>query len=80
MSKEQDRIVYYDSQISKWVNKRITAQKAASHHDTQADAYDKAKDQIGKSGGGEITIKSKHGPIRDKHTIPPANDPRDIPG
>jgi hypothetical protein len=45
-----------------------------SHHRTQAGAEKAAKQDIGPKGG-EVVIHRPDGVIRDKDTVPPANDP-----
>ncbi len=59
----------------KWVNKRDDASKAASLHSTQEEAARKARAQLEKSGGGELSVHGRDGRIRSKDTIPPGNDP-----
>ncbi len=54
--------------------------RASSLHDTQADAYAAARDYSASHGGGEVLIHRRDGRIRDKNTIAPARDPRDIKG
>lgn len=51
-----------------------------STHTTQADAIAAGRDRCAATGGGELSIHGEDGQIRAKHTVPPANDPRDIPG
>ena len=51
------------------------ARRASSHHDTQADAIDRAREIVGNSGGGEIVIHGRDGRIRDSDTVAPGNDP-----
>lgn len=58
-----------------WENKRNDASRASTTHKTQKGAADKAKEQLKKSGGGELTIKGEDGKIRSKDTIPPGKDP-----
>ncbi len=74
MTKKQDRIVYKNKD-GKWVNKRNSAQRAASTHDTQKAAIDSAKQTLQNQGGGELIIKGRDGQIRSKDTIKPGNDP-----
>lgn len=74
MSKEQDRIVYRNSD-GDWVNKRNSASRAASLHRTQKEAEKAAKEMLRNAGGGELTTKGKDGKIRSKDTIAPGNDP-----
>lgn len=46
-----------------------------THHDTQEQAIDRAREIIGNDGGGELVIHDQRGRIRDKDTIAPAIDP-----
>jgi hypothetical protein len=74
-----DRIVYR-REDSKWVNKKLDAEKASSLHDTQISAEQSAREILKNSGGGELITKGIDGKIRSKDTIPPAKDsfpPRD---
>jgi hypothetical protein len=63
-----------------WAAKRDDASRASSLHSTQADAYDAARSLASKNGGGDVSIHGVDGKIRDKNTIAPGNDPRNIPG
>lgn len=54
--------------------------RASSLHNTQADAYAAARGYSANRGGGEVSIHGRDGQIRDKNTIAPAHDPRDIKG
>ncbi len=54
--------------------------RASSLHDTQADAYAAARGYSVGQGGGEVLIHGRDGQIRDKNTIAPARDPRNIKG
>lgn len=58
-----------------WANKRNGASKASSVHGTQAEAIEKAREQLHNSGGGELTIGGADGKFRGKDTVPPGNDP-----
>jgi hypothetical protein len=58
-----------------WADKKDGNQRASSLHDTQQEAAKAARDQLAKSGGGELKIKGEDGKIRSKDTIPPAKDP-----
>ena len=78
MSKSNDRMIYQKD--GKWINKANGNSRASSTHDLQKDAYDTARSMLQKTGGGEITIKGKDGLIREKNTIKPGNDPRNIKG
>jgi hypothetical protein len=50
-------------------------QRASSHHDTQAQAEQRAKEIVGNLGGGEIRIHRPDGTIRDSDTVAPGSDP-----
>lgn len=78
MSKSTDRMIYQKD--GKWLNKANGNSRASTAHDTQKDAYSSAKYMLQKTGGGEITIKNKNGLIREKNTISPGNDPKEIKG
>ena len=58
-----------------WDVKKPGADRASSHHETQSQAEQRAKEILGNAGGGEAVIHDRHGRIRDKDTVPPANDP-----
>ena len=58
-----------------WDVRGPNADRASSHHDTQADAIDRAKNIVGNLGGGEVRIQDRHGRFRDSDTVPPGNDP-----
>lgn len=58
----------YQNDDGMWVAKRNEAERAASVHDTQADAWEAAKEYIMNSGGGELTIMGMDGEIREKNT------------
>lgn len=45
---------------------------------TQESAYDYARRTARMMGGGEISIHGRDGRVREKNTIYPANDPRNI--
>lgn len=73
MGKEERHVV--PNPDGGWDVKKPGADRASSHHDTQAQAEDRAKEILGNLGGGEAVIHDRHGRIRDKDTVPPANDP-----
>jgi len=54
--------------------------RASSHHDTQAEAIDRAKEIVGNLGGGEVSVHGRDGQIRAKDTVPKGNDPRNVKG
>lgn len=58
-----------------WDVKAPDAERASSHHDTQADAINRAKEIVSNLGGGEVSIQDRHGKIREGITVPPGNDP-----
>lgn len=51
------------------------ASRASTHHDTQADAIDRGRQNVHNAGGGELRIHGRDGRIRDSDTITPGNDP-----
>ncbi|WP_431826372.1 DUF2188 domain-containing protein [Microbacterium algeriense] len=63
-----------------WDVKAPGARRASSHHNTQADAVNRARTVIGNAGGGELNIHNRSGQIRAKDTIPKGNDPRSSKG
>lgn len=58
-----------------WDVKAPGAERASSHHDTQANAEKSAKDTVRNQGGGEVRIHRPNGQIRDSDTVAPAVDP-----
>ena len=58
-----------------WQYKLPGAKRASGVTDTQSESEIAAKDIARRNGGGEITIHGLDGRIRDRDTIPPANDP-----
>ena len=70
----KDRVVYRNED-GDWVNKRSDASRAASLHETQAEAEAAARATLRNSGGGELTTMGRDGRIRSKDTIAPGNDP-----
>lgn len=58
-----------------WDVKAPGADRASSHHETQRDAEQRAKQIVHNHGGGEVVIHDQHGRIRDKDTVAPAKDP-----
>lgn len=63
-----------------WDVVKPNAQRASSHHNTQADAIGRGREIVGNAGGGELNIHGRDGSIRAKDTIDPGNDPRNIKG
>jgi hypothetical protein len=58
-----------------WDVKKPSAQRPSSHHDTQADAVNRAREIVHNGGGGEVITHGRDGRIRDSDTIAPGNDP-----
>lgn len=79
MSKKRDRTISRRPDGT-WENKRNDATRASTVHDTQKEAQDSARQMLRRQGGGELTTKGVDGRIRDKDTVAPGNDPRNIPG
>jgi len=69
-----DYNVYKDG--DSWAAKREDASRPSSLHDTQAAAYDAARQYAGNNGGGDVSVAGLNGQIREKNTIAPAHDPR----
>lgn len=74
MSKSQDRMVSQRPD-GKWQNKRNSATRATSVHDTQQAAIEAAKKNLENQGGGELSVQGNDGKIRSKDTIGKGNDP-----
>lgn len=57
---------------------KVTNGKGAvtSRHRTQAAGIKAGRAQLGKAGGGELSIHNTKGQVRAKDTIKPGNDPR----
>lgn len=75
MSKSKDRHVVPNSDRGGWDVQAPGSDRASSHHDTQADAIDRAREIIGNVGGGELVVHGRDGQIRAKDTIDPTKDP-----
>jgi hypothetical protein len=73
MSKQERHVVKNPG--GGWDVKKPGADRASSHHDTQAQAEGRAKEILGNVGGGEAVIHREDGRIRDKDTVPPGHDP-----
>ena len=58
-----------------WDVKKPDAERASGHFDTQAQAEHRAKEILGRAGGGEAIIHGRDGRIRDSDTVAPGNDP-----
>lgn len=75
MARRNDRHVVPNEDKGGWDVKAPGAERASSHHDTQADAIGRGREIVHNAGGGELRIHGKDGQIRDSDTIPPGNDP-----
>ena len=75
MAKKSNNRTVFQNADGDWANKKNSASKAASLHDTQKQAEQAAREMLKNSGGGELTTKGVDGKIRSKDTIPPAKDP-----
>jgi hypothetical protein len=51
------------------------AERASARTDTQAQAYDRAREIVHNAGGGEVVIHGQNGQIRNSNTIAPGHDP-----
>lgn len=74
MSKDSDRHVVPNPEGG-WDVEKPGASRASTHHDTQAEAIDRAREIVGNAGGGEVVIHRPDGRIRDSDTVFPGNDP-----
>jgi hypothetical protein len=74
MSNENNRHVVPNPE-SGWDVRAPGAGRASTHHDTQAEAIDRAREIVHNAGGGEVVIHGRDGQIRDSDTIAPGHDP-----
>lgn len=58
-----------------WQVKKPGADRASAIRPTQGEAIDRARDILGNTRGGELTIQDRHGRIRDSDTVRPGHDP-----
>jgi len=58
-----------------WKVKKPGADRASGVFPTQREAIDRAREILGRDGGGEIRIHGRDGQIRDSDTVAPGNDP-----
>lgn len=58
-----------------WDVRAPGADRASTHHDTQGQAIDRAREIVHNAGGGEVVIHRPNGRIRDSDTVAPGNDP-----
>ncbi|MGH3744474.1 MAG: DUF2188 domain-containing protein, partial [Mycobacteriales bacterium] len=52
-----------------WDVKAEKAKRASSHHETQAEAVERAREIIRNKGGGELTVHGEDGRVRQKDTV-----------
>ena len=74
MSKDNRRHVV-SSKSGGWDVKKPGGDRSSAHADTQAQAIARAKEIVGRAGGGEVRIHGRDGAIRDSDTVAPGNDP-----
>jgi hypothetical protein len=74
VSNSNDRWVVPDADGG-WDVRAPGSDRTSSHHATQADAIDRARQIIHNAGGGELVVQDRHGRIRDKDTVAPGHDP-----
>lgn len=72
---DMKRNLHITPKQGRWQVKRSNASRTSGFFRTQKAAETQAKKWLRKSGGGEAVIHGRDGRIRDKDTIPPANDP-----
>lgn len=58
-----------------WDVKKPGADRSSGHFDRQSDAIDRAKEILGRDGGGEAVIHGTDNLIRDSDTVAPGHDP-----
>ncbi len=58
-----------------WDIKAPGAQRASSHHDTQAGGHRPSSRDRHNAGGAEVITHGRDGRIRDSDTVAPGNDP-----
>lgn len=70
----------FKNKSGQWVSQSQASDQPTSLHLTQYEAINAARNDLRNSGGGELIIHGEDGKIREKDTIAPGNDPRDIKG
>jgi Uncharacterized protein conserved in bacteria (DUF2188) len=58
-----------------WDIRKPGADHSSGHFDRQSDAIDRAKEILGRDGGGEAVIHGTDNLIRNRDTVAPGNDP-----
>jgi len=74
MTRDNDRYVV-NNPDGGWDVKAPGAERSSSHHETQAEAEQAAKEIVANLGGCEVRIQDRHGRWRDSDTVAPAEDP-----
>lgn len=69
MSKSNDRSVYRRKEDGLWANKKDSASRPTSLHNTQRGAENAARFNLNNQGGGELKTMGLNGRIRSKDTI-----------
>ena len=73
MPNKNDRFVV--KHPSGWAVKKSGARRPSGVFDTQQAAIDRAREIVGKHGGGEVRIQDRQARWRDSDTVAPGNDP-----
>lgn len=76
MTRSNSRHVVPNNDRGGWDVVAPNAGRASAHFQTQREAIDRAREVVGRSGGGELRIHGRDGAIRDSDTIPPGKDPK----
>lgn len=58
-----------------WQVRAAKAARASSVHPTKAEAIDRAREILRRTGGGELTMQRQDGTIHDSDTVSPGRDP-----
>ena len=72
------RIVGPKSTGNGWQN--VNPSGGTTSHRKQETAMKQARAELRRTGGGELIVQGRDGQIRQKDTVWPGNDPRNIPG
>ena len=71
----EQRHVVHDPGSGEWRVVAPHAERASAVLPTQAEAIDRAREILSNAGGGELLVHGMNGRIREKDTVPNANDP-----
>lgn len=58
-----------------WAVRAPGSHRVSSVHARQSDAEQRAKEIVGRLGGGEVRVQGRSGRWRDSDTVPSGNDP-----